>query len=80
MILKYTHSINNGDASKLNPFKFEIRWCLLSRLLAIPENFSTLRKLVLHCLENETKTNGGIAFKQWKAALSLDYPTKLIKF
>jgi predicted transposase YbfD/YdcC len=44
------------------------------------ENFSTLRKLVLHCLENETKTNGGIAFKQWKAALSLDYLTKLINF
>jgi predicted transposase YbfD/YdcC len=44
------------------------------------ENFSTLRKLVLHCLDNETKTNGGIAFKQWKAALSLDYLTKLINF
>jgi predicted transposase YbfD/YdcC len=44
------------------------------------ENFSTLRKLVLHCLEQETKTNGGIAFKQWKAALSLDYLAQLSKF
>lgn len=44
------------------------------------ENFSTLRKLVLHCLEKETKTDGGIAFKQWKAALSLNYLAKLINF
>lgn len=44
------------------------------------ENFSTLRKLVLRFLERENTTAGGIAFKQWKAALSTDYLQKLIGF
>lgn len=43
-------------------------------------NFSTLRKLVLQLLEKDKSTKHGIAFKQWKAALSTDYLEKLIGF
>jgi hypothetical protein len=42
------------------------------------ENFSTLRKLVLQLLEKETSCSQGIAFKQWKAALSTGYIEKVI--
>ena len=44
------------------------------------ENFSTLRKLVLHCLEKETSTDRGISFKQWRAALNPEYLKKVIGF
>ena len=44
------------------------------------ENFSTLRKLVLQLLEKDNSTSQGIAFKQWKAALSTDYLQKLVGF
>lgn len=44
------------------------------------ENFSTLRKLVLHCLEKENSTDRGIAFKQWRAALNPEYLKKVIGF
>jgi predicted transposase YbfD/YdcC len=42
------------------------------------ENFSTLRKLVLQLLEKDQSTAHGIAFKQWKAALSCSYLNSLI--
>lgn len=42
------------------------------------ENFSTLRKLVLQLLEKDSSTSQGIAFKQWKAALNINYMEKLI--
>lgn len=44
------------------------------------ENFSTLRKLVLQLLEKDNITKGGIAFKQWKAALNPLYLQKLVNF
>jgi predicted transposase YbfD/YdcC len=44
------------------------------------ENFSTLRKLVLQLLEKDKSVSNGIAFKQWKAALSLNYLEKLVGF
>lgn len=44
------------------------------------ENFSTLRKLVLQILEKDKSIKCGIAFKQWKAALSTDYLEKLLGF
>ena len=44
------------------------------------ENFSTLRKIVLGLLEKDNATQGGIAFKQWKAALNTDYLQKVIGF
>lgn len=37
------------------------------------ENFSTLRKLVLFCLENDKTTDGGILVKRFKAALDVNY-------
>jgi predicted transposase YbfD/YdcC len=44
------------------------------------ENFSTLRKLVLQILEKDKSVKGGIAFKQWKAALNTKYLEKLLIF
>ena len=44
------------------------------------ENFSTLRKIVLCCLEQDKVTDGGIMMKRWKAALNINYLAKVIGF
>ena len=44
------------------------------------ENFSTLRKLILACLERETSYPHGILMKRWNAALNIDYMAKLVGF
>ena len=44
------------------------------------ENFSTLRKLVLACLERDKSSEEGILLKRWKAALNENYLRYVIGF
>jgi predicted transposase YbfD/YdcC len=71
-------SVENGLHWKLDVAMHEDQCRIYNPNAA--ENFSTLRKLVLHCLEKEKSTDRGIAFKQWKAALNTDYLQTVIGF